>query len=102
MTDRRPTTLRANLLRAQLLAARGGKCEDCGHTFKLQFAHLKPTGLSGRGRGKWQRMRDVKKHPDAYRLLCWKCHLALDLKVDARAVYAEALATSTAADECPF
>lgn len=56
----------------------GGRCKCCGSTLSLQFAHIKETGLSGRGRGKSRRYYDIKKHPDCYALLCEKCHKLLD------------------------
>jgi 5-methylcytosine-specific restriction endonuclease McrA len=61
-------------VRARLIEERGGRCERCGSTWALEFAHVKPTGLSGRGRGYTQRVIDVRDHPDAYKLLCSVCH----------------------------
>ena len=58
----------------------GGKCSVCGSTKQLEFAHVKPTELSGTGRGKWNRDYDIKKNPECYRLLCGDCHDELDLK----------------------
>src|SRR5688572_10409501 len=71
---------------------RGDKCEcteerchgeqqPCGSKIKLEFAHIKPTPLTGRGRGSTRRYYDIKRNPDAYRLLCWSpCHLNRDLR----------------------
>lgn len=58
----------------------GGVCqnEDCGSVLGLEFAHVKPTGLNGRGRGTPQRVHDIKRNPTHYRLLCRRCHMALD------------------------
>ena len=57
---------------------RGNKCLQCSSVNRLEFAHLRPTGLRGRGRGMDARMRDIKNHPNDYILLCRKCHLLLD------------------------
>ena len=48
----------------------GGKCFFCGQTFLLEFAHCKPTKLSGRGRGFIKRYYDIKNNPDCYKLTC--------------------------------
>lgn len=60
----------------ELRAARGNKCEDCGNLEGLQFHHIKPTKLSGPGRGFNRRVLDIMKHPDCYRLVCPVCHRA--------------------------
>ena len=84
-------------LRARLVAERGGVCQDCGadHSTEivhgqareapLEFAHIKPTGLSGEGRGKQQRVLDVRRNPESYRLLCGTCHNVLDLGLEVAA-----------------
>jgi hypothetical protein len=74
---------------AELREAWGGRCVACAYTFRLEFAHVKPTGLEGakarhgcgmdgRGRGLPQRYHDVKNHPECYVLLCRECHEDLD------------------------
>jgi hypothetical protein len=74
---------------AELRKAWGGQCVACAWPFKLEFAHLHPTGLEGararnamgdlgRGRGLPQRYHDVKNHPECYILLCHGCHEDLD------------------------
>jgi hypothetical protein len=80
---------------ANLRAARGNRCEVCGRSgddfnfelpVELQFAHLRPTALDGRGRGQTQRYRDIVAHPDAYRLVCkGACHRQVDQEVRAAA-----------------
>lgn len=50
----------------------------CGSTNKLQFAHLKDTGLHGQSRGSYNRIRDVRDHPECYALLCEECHRLFD------------------------
>ena len=50
----------------------------CGTTSKLEFAHKEETELSGRGRGRKERVYDVIKNPDKYRLLCEDCHKDYD------------------------
>lgn len=59
-------------LQARLYARYGAKCgaEGCGVFVDLQFAHLKPTGLRGRSRGKRSRLLDVLRNPDSYALFC--------------------------------
>jgi len=52
----------------------GGKCFKCKSKKKLQFAHVRKTGLSGRGRGQKARYYDIMNHPKSYRLLCEDCH----------------------------
>ena len=71
--------------RAALVAERGGRCEHVYHNGKrcrsratLEFAHVKPTGLSGRSRGYTQRVQDAMRHPDHYKLLCFLHHRRLD------------------------
>ena len=44
----------------------------------LQFAHLKPTGLSGPKRGRKERLSDVLNNPDCYALLCEDHHEDFD------------------------
>lgn len=74
----------------------GGICGECGvehgallHfqngnslVIVLEFAHVAKTGLKGRGRGTSERIRDIKNNPEAYRLLCRPCHMALDFGFD--------------------
>jgi hypothetical protein len=57
-----------------LRRGRGGRCELCGSNERLEWAHVKPTGLCGPGRGLQDRVRDIKKNPECYRLLCHECH----------------------------
>jgi len=64
--------------RENLISKRGGKCQTCGSTDRLEFAHLRPTGLNGMGRGFNRRVLDVLRHPRSYRLLCRSCHDAFD------------------------
>ncbi len=60
----------------------GNRCnkEGCDETrsSKLQFAHLKPTKLSGRGRGRFERLLDVKNNLPCYTFLCRIHHLEFD------------------------
>lgn len=66
----------------------GGRCRRCGSKRSkagrgrkagpLQFAHIKPTGLCGRGRGLQHRYFDILRNPDCYELLCNLCHVAMD------------------------
>lgn len=45
---------------------------------RLEFAHLRPTGLAGRSRGWERRVADVRNHPFDYALLCPPCHRHFD------------------------
>jgi len=65
----------------KLREERGGKCQFCKSTKKLQFAHIhgKETSISGHNsRGRKERYYDIKKHPDCYVLLCEDCHVKYD------------------------
>jgi HNH endonuclease len=57
---------------------RRSRCRSCGRREELQFAHRRPTGLEGRGRGREKRLYDIKHHPRAYVLLCKWCHRDFD------------------------
>lgn len=57
-----------------LRKAHGNKCIICGKKKRLEFAHIKPTKLSGRGRGSKHRYLDIKKNKDCYVLVCKGCH----------------------------
>jgi len=62
---------------------RGGVCKICGgnrnaRKKKLQFAHVKPTNVSGMSRGSWKRYYDIKNNPDCYEILCIPCHNDFD------------------------
>lgn len=48
----------------------GNRCYFCGKEFSLQFAHIKPTKLSGRGRGRKERYYDIKNNLESYLLTC--------------------------------
>ncbi len=66
----------------QLKEEFGGCCKFCtcreDEGYALQFAHIKPTGLSGTGRGSKARYYDIKKNRHCYSLLCVSCHLKFD------------------------
>jgi len=64
--------------RVEYIKKFGGRCEQCGRTENLEFAHLNHNDVHGIGRGSNQRIRDIMKHPDNYILLCFKCHKAYD------------------------
>ncbi len=61
--------------RQEVIARRGGKCRRCGGTNRLEFHHRNGTGLRGRGRGRNARILDLIRHPRAYELLCFECHV---------------------------
>jgi len=50
-----------------------GRCEG-----QLEFAHVKPTGLCSRGRGRADRYHDILRNLDCYVLLCARHHRAFD------------------------
>lgn len=55
------------------------KCGICQEDIdKLQFAHIKPTKLSGEGRGLQKRYFDIKHNPDSYFLTCKDNHDIID------------------------
>lgn len=56
----------------------------------LEFAHIKPTGLCGRGRGLRNRYFDILRNPDCYQLMCSACHKWMDLARTLDAVAASA------------
>ena len=70
----------AKRLKSMLLNRYGNTCNAClGVTCKnidLEFAHIKPTRLSTipRGRGRYDRLTDIKNNPDCYTLLGKYCH----------------------------
>jgi hypothetical protein len=63
---------------SRLRSERGCRCLVCGTPADLEFAHLRPTGLSKRGRGRKERLYDIKKNPFDYALLCKGQHGDLD------------------------
>jgi hypothetical protein len=67
---------RSLLARAALLV--GESCAQCGSKRSLHFAHVRPTGLHGPGRGQEKRLLDVIKYPGCYMRLCVVCHIAFD------------------------
>ena len=71
--------------RRRLIEDFGGKCMACPNVLFLEFAHRKPTPVSGLGRGSYVRVSDVIKNPKCYVLLCKRCHRRYDageIKVD--------------------
>lgn len=54
------------------------KCRNCGTSKSLEFAHLEPTKLKGRGRGSHHRRLDVVKNKEKYTVLCRLCHWRFD------------------------
>lgn len=64
----------------KLRKERGSKCEECGSTIALQFAHIKETELKGGGRGRKERYYDIVKNPECYKLFCGYCHREFDRK----------------------
>ena len=66
----------------QLLEEYGNCCSVClgkvCNNEKLEFAHIKPTGLNGMGRGKTIRMHDIIKNKDCYALMGQVCHRRYD------------------------
>ena len=67
----------------RLREAYGGKCAICGSSERLEFAHVRPTSLMGRGRGRKERYYDVSNNPECYMLLCHDCHRDHDDELDA-------------------
>lgn len=64
----------------ELRAEFGGRCVDgpAGCRGPLEFAHVKPTGMCGRGRGLIGRYHDIKRNRDCYALRCRRHHRRYD------------------------
>lgn len=62
----------------------GGKCSwpGCEAITDLEFAHIKPTELSGWSRGRKERYYDIIRNPGSYRLLCKNHHKTHDDEKD--------------------
>ena len=60
----------------------GGECWDpkCHESdmANLEFAHIFPTQVKGRGRGRKERIYDVSKNPGSYAYVCKYHHIILD------------------------
>lgn len=58
----------------------GDKCviPNCRNRENLEFAHIRPTKLSGMSRGSRKRFYDVKNNPNSYRLMCKRHHDVFD------------------------
>lgn len=72
LTNRQNTWIAKKMV--ELRESRGNKCEVCGVTEGLEFAHVKETSLKGRGRGRKERYYDIIKNPESYKLVCSNCH----------------------------
>ena len=57
-------------------------CDECDHCpydkIEMEFAHLKPTKVSGMGRGRIERYYDIKNNMDSYILTCHEHNLEMD------------------------
>lgn len=74
-----------------LRASRGNACELCGRELSSsegEFSHIEPTEVSGEGRGRYERYKDIKLHPESYRLACETCHDELDKRTYKRNIRA--------------
>jgi len=58
----------------------GGGCQwpGCETTERLEFAHVKKNGVSGRGRGSYERIKDVLLHRENYKQFCHEHHREFD------------------------
>lgn len=56
----------------------GCACAFCGASEQLEYAHLTPNHIRGRGRGAQSRLRDIVNNPTNYVRLCRPCHLVFD------------------------
>ena len=72
------TTIKRNKEFNALRKFYGNKCINCNSKIKIEFAHILPTKLKGLGRGKPERIKDIKENPKCYILLCNKCHKEFD------------------------
>lgn len=81
MESQSMTNQRNKLIKKQWKELRdNAKCVGPGptHIGRIQFAHIEPTGLEGKGRGRKERLYDILKNPDKYVPLCESCHLDFD------------------------
>lgn len=68
----------AKLLAKRLKGERGNKCEVQGcNRRNLEWAHIHRTPISGKHRGRKEKLYDILKHPKCYRLLCHYHHFHL-------------------------
>lgn len=51
------------------------RCSICGSHSQIEFHHVQPTQLEGKGRGRNARYYDIIKNPQSYKALCRSCHL---------------------------
>jgi hypothetical protein len=75
-------------LRIKLRARYGNRCNhwdpatgkrcDVTAPNMLQFAHVAPTGVCSRGRGRFERLLDIQKNADCYTYLCRPHHQEFD------------------------
>ena len=65
-------------LRSRALGIFNNRCASCFCSDNLQFAHRKKNGVSGRGRGRIDRIRNVISNINDYILLCGECHREFD------------------------
>ena len=68
----------ADRIRIRFYHVFGERCFMCGCQKELQFAHMRQTGVSGRGRGKYTRAKDIRDNFGSYELLCRYCHSLYD------------------------
>jgi len=62
-------------IRFQMNKIKKGDCMICGkYSEILEFAHIKPTGLKGIGRGRNKRYYDFIHNRDSYILTCKRCN----------------------------
>jgi hypothetical protein len=55
------------------------KCNPCPlNREQLEFSHLRPTGLSGKGRGRSRRISDIVSNPTSYILSCHRRNLDIE------------------------
>ena len=68
----------------QLKLQRGNLCEweECINKENLEWAHKLPTYLAGKGRGSWNRLKDIQTYPFSYFLLCKDHHKEFDNTYD--------------------
>ncbi len=59
----------------------GDRCMTCESEENLEFAHVFPTDLTGRSRGRKERYYDIKNNKECYVLLCRDCHIERDRRI---------------------
>lgn len=89
--------------RLELLQQFNNRCFYCGSKQGLQFAHFKPDGVHGIGRGSYRRYKHIALNVLNYELLCSECHHSHDLKTEykfSNAIYGLSVHKTHSVENC--